>query len=987
MKTFWPLLAFLFVSIDLFSQTPKQLDSLEQLLTKTSNDSIRDGIQKELYMAYYDSIPEKAAKITRNMIATSMKNGYERGAAGGHYLLGHLYVTSSNYDSAKYHLRKSLDVGMRINNPNISLNALEWIANAHQKQGNLDSALASIEKAFRIAEENHEIGPEKISRIKLNEGRIHQIMGNTEEAVNTYLEAEKILPPDEVGLKGTIIARIGGIYYNLERDEKAKEYYLQAQSIFKETSDKNAYYSMENKLGNIEMAANDLEAAEKHYLNAYSHFESVNGFYNMATISSNLGYIYLQQEKYELSEKYFVESIALSEKYEEPSLLPYSYNGLGELYSKTGKLNEAIANFRKAIDLGEKKISSLYLVDSYTFLVKAYEKKNDFKNAFDQQSRLIELKDSLDRKSSLAQISDIEEKYQNEKKQKEIELLTSQSQLAAQKANNQRNLLIAGISVLGLAFITVFLLFRNKQKTNFRLRQLEAAKSKFFANISHEFRTPLTLISGPVAHQLSKNGLSTDDKTDLGLIQRNANRLLKLVDQILDLSKIEAGRRKLSVSKGNIELFLKHLIEPFDYQASQKSMTLKSDIKIQKDVWFDRDVVEKVVVNLMSNAVKYNKNNGEIHFTAQLEERSLRMKVTNENTDLAEKELPLLFDRFYQNNTMNQGFGIGLSLVKELVNLSHGSIKARKPSDRTIQFEVVLPVNQNAFSKEDMVQEDGQIDFEKLKQGKAKAQIPEEKEQEEEKLADASLPVLLVVDDNDEIRLFIKTLFHKEYQVLEAKNGEEGVNIALKIIPDLILSDIMMPVRDGIYLSNTLKNDERTSHVPIVLLTAKSGEENELTGLKAGADAYLVKPFKEEKLRIIIEKLIAVRETIRQKFNTQVFFKTKTIGLSNTDTLLFDRIRIVLEERLTDPEFNSQSFSEQVGLSRMHLHRKLKALTGYSTSEFIRTQRLKLAVKLFDEGHMNISEIGYSVGFNQPAYFSTAFKQHYGYPPSEYVKR
>lgn len=976
------VLVVLLISSGLFSQTPKQIDSLEQLLGKTTNDSLRIALQKRLYMGYYDSLPKKASEITRNMISESTKSGYEEGIAAGHYLRGHLYVTSANYDSADYHLRKSLDIGLRTNLPNISLNALEWIANVHQKRGNMDSSLFYVQKAFKIANENSGIPGDKISRIKLNEARIYQSEGKHEEAIDTYLEAEKLLPDEQIGLKGTIIARIGGMYYYLERDEKAKEYFLQAQTIFQETSDKNAYFSMENKLGNIEMAANNLVAAEQHYLKAYTHFESVDGFIDMATIGSNLGYIYLQQQKYELSAEYFEASIALSEKYEQISLLPYSYNGLGELYRKTNNLDKAIVSYKKAIDLAKKKGVTGYLLDSYTFLIEAYRDKNDFKNAFNHQAYLMQMKDSLDEKSSLAKISDIEAKYQNEKKEQEIKLLTSETQLAAQRTKNQRNLFIGGISLLGLAVISLFVLFRNKQKTNTRLRQLEAAKSKFFANISHEFRTPLTLISGPVAHQLSKPKLATGDKVDLGLIQRNANRLLSLVDQLLDLSKIEAGRRQLKLSKGALDLYIKHLLESFRYQAENKGTPFHSTVHIDQEAWFDRDVIEKIVTNLVSNALKYSPKNGKIDFSAALNSNKshVEIKVTNNNVDIPEKELPTLFDRFYQDKSINEGFGIGLSLVKELTHLSKGKVKAHKPTPETIQFVVTLPIVASAFEKEDFaltedVQNMGTRAF------ASQAQVLEEGKTG----LDESLPLLLVVDDNEEIRLFIKSLLKRHYRILEAENGDEGVQKALEVVPDLVISDVMMPVKDGIYLSNQLKKDERTSHIPIVLLTAKSGEDNELTGLKTGADAYMTKPFKEEKLKVVIEKLIASRATIQEKFSQQVILKPREIKLTPVDAKLLGRIQNILDEQLTNPDFGAEAFSNQVGLSRMHLHRKLKALTGLTTSEFIRTQRLKLAAKLLKDGDANISEIGYTVGFNQPAYFSTAFKQHFGCSPSEFV--
>lgn len=974
------IVLLLFYGQLVMAQSPRQVDSLRNLLGKTADDSTRISIQTNMYLAYYDSIPTTAAEIARDMVTKSILSNYRVGVSRGHYFLGHHFVTISNYDSAKYHLKKSLQIGKELDKPNISLNALEWIINIHQKEEKLDSALYYIDVANKIAENSPEIKGVYIARVKMNEGKIYGRKGDVETEVKKYIEAENLLEDVDIDLSAFLKSQIGTAYDKLGEHGKARKYYLEAQAIYEKTFNRNGFYFIETKIGDVEMAAGNHDAALKHYLSAHKHFKSVNKLTDLAANAVGLGKVYLKKRNYALSEKYYREGLDLAERINLQSLIPYSYNGLGLLFRETNNIDTAISYHKKAIEVSYANKNPEYLSDSYSYLLEIYRATGDFKNAFSYQSELVRIKDSLQEKANLVRITEIEEKYQNEKKQQQIELLTSQSELTAQKAKNQRNLFIAGISVLGLAFLSLFILFKNKQRTNKRLKELEAAKSKFFANISHEFRTPLTLISGPVSHQLSKNDLSHDDKTDLGLIQRNASRLLKLVDQILDLSKIEAGRRKLSVSKGNMGLFLKHLVEPFEYQATQKGMVLNNQIDISGEVWFDRDMVEKIVSNLMSNALKYNLDKGKIDFTAKLQGQSVVIKVGNENIDLTEKELPQIFNRFYQSNALKQGFGIGLSLVKELVNLSHGTIKAHKPDAGTIQFLIILPVSKNTFSEKELTLEGTVQDFQKSNEVTVF-----DLNIKEEGLEDSSLPVLLVVDDNDEIRLFTKTLFKKEYRILEAENGEEGVNIALKTIPDLIISDIMMPVKDGIYLSNTLKSDERTSHIPIVLLTAKSGEENELKGLKAGADAYMVKPFKEEKLRVIIKKLIALRETIREKLNKQIILKPKEIELGSADTMLLDRIGKVLEERLTDPEFNAQSFSEQVGLSRMHLHRKLKALTGFSTSEFIRLQRLKLAAKLLKEGHDNISEIGYAVGFNQPTYFSTAFKQHFGCSPTEYV--
>ena len=982
MKLFLRYLLLLVCWCNINAQSGKQVDSLENLLGNTENDSLRHLIQKKLYSAFYDSIPEKAKRITQDMIDESRKSKYQIGEAGGHYLRGHYFVTKSEFDSANFHLHKSLAIGLSIKEPKTSLNALEWIINVHQKKDEKDSALIYIEKALEIAEAYPEVGGEKKARIKLNQAKINYSQGDNETAIKQYVEADSYLGEEHIGLKGFINASIGLLYYRMEQDEKAENYYLKALSAYEKTGNKNGYYFVINKLGNLQMAQEHYENAKAYYLDAYKHFKSVDGYLDLAAISSNLGYVYLSQEQFGTSENYFKEALQHSKKSKSKGLLPYINNGLGELFTQSGRKEGAVAFYKVALNVSEETGNDTYTDDSYSFLITTLKEIGNFQEAFEYQSMFMARKDSIAELDEKAKINEIETKYQSAKKEQEILFLTTQSELTQVKAKNQRSWFIAGLLILAVAVLALYVLFRNKQQTNFKLRQLESAKSRFFANISHEFRTPLTLISGPVAHQLSKPKLSQEDKVDLGLIQRNANRLLSLVDQLLDLSKIEAGRRDLKLTKRPLDLFIEQIIESFEYQAKQKDIAFRSKINIEQDAWFDRDVIEKIITNLVSNAIKYSPKKGEISFSAILasNEKDVEIRVTNPNTDIPEKELPTLFDRFYQNKTHNEGFGIGLSLVKELTHLSKGSVNAHKPSSETISFVVSIPIVASAFEKQDFSQpEDLQYDENIVL-------APEmELLEEEENSLNGSLPLLLVVDDNEEIRLFIKSLLKRQYRILEAENGAEGVQKALEVIPDLVISDVMMPVKDGIYLSDQLKKDERTSHIPIILLTAKSGEDHELTGLRTGADVYMTKPFKEEKLRVVIEKLIASRTTIQEKFSQQVILKPKEIKLTPIDVKLLERIQHILDEQLTDPNFGAKSFSDEIGLSRMHLHRKLKALTGLSTSEFIRTQRLKLAAKLLKDGDANISEIGYTVGFNQPAYFSTAFKQHFGCSPSEFV--
>ena len=966
-------------------QNRQKLDSIKGLLQDQIGVEESIALYSQLFDAYLYSYPDSANTYRAHIKRLSKEHNVMNGLYLFHSLGGRYHFAKSDLDSAFFHIESASKIAHELQNK-------AYLADCYKKIGviyNIQRNDSLAKKYALLALENAKQTDDwrTLSSIYVLLGNRSFQLDEYPEALTHYLKLDSIYSSRNELDKSLAAAytNIGMIYTEL-RNPEAVDYIQKSIEVYRTLGQEEGVYYGEVALGTYYDLLKDDRKAIEHLQNARGFYEGYGDMRILGRIYGRLGSAYLQLNDFENAEHYLLKAWDIPQKsWQTVEEVSYQTN-LGDLYLHKNEHKKAIFHFNRALELitdGNKdQAMRLLHVTVYKGLYETYKDLKDYENALITLEKLRTLESSIQESQNLVEVEELNKKYQNEKKQQEIELLTSQSQLAGQKAKNQRNLFIAGMSVLGLALISLFVLFRNKQKTNTRLRELEAAKSKFFANISHEFRTPLTLISGPVAHQLSKKTLSSDDKTDLGLIQRNANRLLNLVDQILDLSRIEAGRRKLRVSRGDLELFFKHLIEPFDYQASQKGMVLTTQIDIPGEVWFDREVVEKVITNLLSNALKYNRNKGQISFEAQLQEEEVLLKMVNENEALTESELPKLFDRFYQNTSLNQGFGIGLSLVKELVNLSKGRIMAFKPDPQTIAFEVSLPVSKSTFSKEQFVSEEdlhlvhdhGEMELNETGIG-------------EDELADNNLPVLLIVDDNAEIRLFIKTLFKKEYQLLEAENGEEGVEMALKTIPDLIISDIMMPGRDGIYLSNTLKGDERTSHIPIVLLTAKSGEENELTGLKTGADAYMVKPFKEEKLRVVIEKLIATREAIREKLRKQVILKPKEIALTDADTQLVDRIQQILDSHLTDPEFSAQSFSNEVGLSRMHLHRKLKALTGLSTSEFIRTQRLKLAAKLLTENNVNISEVGYAVGFNQPAYFSTTFKKHFGCSPSDYVER
>ena len=541
---------------------------------------------------------------------------------------------------------------------------------------------------------------------------------------------------------------------------------------------------------------------------------------------------------------------------------------------------------------------------------------------------------------------------------------------------NLAYIIYALLLALGLYAIYNYFRFKWKLETQLRLehaeanrlKQLDEFKKKLYTNISHEFRTPLTLISGPIDQQLSKNNLNNEDREVLGLVKQNANRLLNLVNQMLDLSLIDSGQLKLKVAEGNLNMLLNQIVAAFQFKAKDKQITINSRIKSLKDAWYDIDVIEKITSNLLSNAIKYAPNSSEVILDANELDNALVLSVINVNASISNKDFDKLFQRFYQNDSSIDGVGVGLALVKELVDLSKGSIIANTVDDNKIQFTVTLPIDRDSFDDTD-VENNEAVEKEVFNLDIASSH-------------DQSL--MLIVEDDTDIRNFVNSIFKDTYQIIEAENGKKGIELAIQYIPDVIISDIMMPVQDGIELCNALKYNELTSHIPIILLTAKVGEENEIEGLKTGADAYITKPFNNEKLQLRVQMLIENRKQLQKHFSKD-FAINPEFSMTSAESDFLKRLKEVLDTKITNSGFTSEAFAEAMLMSRTQLHRKLKAIVGMSSTEFIRAQRLKLSLDLLKTTDSTVSEIAYQVGFNTPSYFIKCFKEVYGMTPNDYI--
>jgi len=536
-----------------------------------------------------------------------------------------------------------------------------------------------------------------------------------------------------------------------------------------------------------------------------------------------------------------------------------------------------------------------------------------------------------------------------------------------------------------------------------KIKEAEIAqlKSRFFTNISHEFKTPLTLILGPAEKLLTES--QTDDiLKQAGLIKRNSIRLLGLINQLLDLSKLEAGKLKLEASLSNIVSFVKGVTQSFESLAEQKDIKLK--VVAEKEnigIYFDKDKMLKILSNLLSNALKFTPEDGlieiSINETKKLPNAGfIEIKVRDTGIGIPEEELPKLFERFYQVETSQMkkygGTGIGLALTKELVELHRGFINVTSIPGEGSEFTIELPPGIDHINEDEIIEEkefESAVILNEVKNlsefdiADSSAQVPQNDiELTEDKM------IILVVEDNTDVREFIKDSLGDEFVIAEAANGEQGIRKAEKIIPDLIISDITMPKMDGDELTRILKNNEKTSHIPIILLTAKSGQESKLEGLETGADDYLTKPFDTKELLIRIKNLINVRRKLQEKFGSRDFVPPKRDEerkLSNLEEKFVSKVLEVIKNHLSEEDFSIEQFGKEVGMSRVQLHRKLKALSGKSASLYLRSVRLNKAKKMIEEQKGNVSEIAYSVGFSSPQYFARCFKEEFGFPPSDLI--
>ena len=532
-------------------------------------------------------------------------------------------------------------------------------------------------------------------------------------------------------------------------------------------------------------------------------------------------------------------------------------------------------------------------------------------------------------------------------------------------------LLLIGIMVY--IYRTILMKRRIEEEAN-------KAKLQFFTNISHELRTPLTLIADPVNYIIHDDNLNSQQRSMLQIVQRNVLVLTQLVSEILDFRKVQNGKMELRLSDFNLAESMKQWIKLFSVSAQKKHIAINMDAPDTIMLRADQDKIERICYNLLSNALKYTSEGGEITLTAKEEGGRVMISVADNGCGISSDELPYIFDRFYQAKNAGRGTGIGLAIVKAFTELHHGEVSATSIEGKGSTFTIHIPVRQKGEVTNQPTEK-----IEQLVEPSSAEEVPNQARHIDELIQpyQTDKPEVLIIDDNIDIRTYLRSVLSEKYNVSEAADGKVGLELARKIVPDIVLSDIMMPVMDGLAFCRQLKTDKAISHIPVILLTARSLDEQRAEGYEHGADAYLSKPFSLRLLLSRIDNLIESRKKLNQTWSKGV--EDDEIGnISNEiDKSFLKQLRKIIQENLANSDLSVEQIGDEIGLSRVQLYRKVKALTGYSPVEIVRKARLTRARHLLQTTERTVSEVAYAVGFSTPSYFSKCYKDEFGENPKK----
>ncbi len=955
-------------------------DSLLQVLSNQRADSFKVQTYKQLWRATISANLDTALVYADQGLELAQRISYPRGIAD--HSVYKAYVQDKKGESpeaiatlkaALYQLENAFDFY------NGEVFVIEWLANIYRDSNEVDSARVYYTKLAERAignNVNHQIAA-------------HQGLGSFYQAENLYKPAlyhfqiaDSICRVRAVdnNICTSCTSNIGIILSEIRDFEKANEYFELAEQEYRSRNEEILIQELNLYRADMAYRQKDIDLVETYAQRARDYFAKDSSIVNWEKALRELTWVEIHREEHSNAEALCLQRLELLEANQDSLRMGYAFADLGTIYLRLDddeksqeylNIARAIANQKEDTDLNQLCLK---------FLVDVLVKTENWQGALEATQEWSETLQKINRDNDTRMVKEMEITYDTRNKEREIQLLATQNQLIQQQQKAQKRTLLFVVGALSILLVLLYYLFQLKQRTNTKLKEVDVLKSQFFANISHEFRTPLSLIQGPLEQEMERNDLDDEQARRFHIMHRNTNRLRRLVNDLLELSQLQAGQRQLKVQPVHVSNHFKTIFANFQSKAMAKKQQYTYSVNVNSEIgYYDPDVIESITYNLLSNAFKYTPSAGSIKARVDEVNAGIRIEIQDTGMGLTNKEQAQIFERFYRIDNSDtasaEGAGIGLALVKELVKTQLGSIELQSELQKGSTFIVDLPINKSNYASQ-------QIATEVLHLNRDNTFSASEHSMYSETEQDAH--VLLIVEDNADLRAHIASLFKEKFTIIQAPNGQIGLEKAILRIPNMIITDMMMPEMDGQALANALKDDERTSHIPVLMLTAKAEQNDKLRALQIGIDDYITKPFNNQELVIRVQNLVQQREKLRQKYSSDAILDAKKVTLSSTDERFWQKVETVLKQQLTESDFNVERFGKHLNMSRMQLHRKLKALTGLSTSAFIRKQRLKLAVSLIRERNTDISEVAYAVGFNNSAYFSRLFKEEFGSSPSEF---
>lgn len=1028
-----PLLLFATV---LFAQNNVQKDSLLQIWEEstTAPEERMEALKWLIRDNYLGKAPDSCAYYGQLLMDFALEQENEKYQGFSHFFLGNAALSKGTYDSALESLNKALSIFESTGELKGKASTLNSLGIFYQYQGQLDQAIDNLIQATEVF---YQVG-DSVSTISpmMNMASIHEAKGDIQASMEFNQKALGMAVKFERRrYEGIARNNLGNNYKFFGDLPNASDQYLKSLAIVEEIGNTYGAISTLNNLGLL-YSENDDYTIALDYLNRGLEMARSNGqLEGEAQSLSNLGTTYAAQKDYPKALESYQQALKIITDNQITFIIPYhllqigkTYMEMGQLeaaeknildgltmafevgreediidghlsasqlYQKQGKWSPALSEAKKGLKIAEQSGYAEFTANLAGQLVSLYKHFGQGENALAMYELQDKLQDSLYNEENTRSLirQEIQYRYRQDALQ---DSLANANLLAVQEAKVQRRNLISYF-LLGILFLTLvsggFILSRyrlirqqkqiiqeekNKSEAAYsKLREVDESKSRFFTNISHEFRTPLTVISG-MSERLQGN-----DKAK-GLIQRNTNHLLQLINQILDLRKLESGQLKTHFIQADVSKYLRYILESFHSLAASKNISLEfySDTE-PLDLDFDPEKLLRIVSNLLSNALKFTPEGGEVMLQLIKTPNHFQFSVQDTGAGIPESKLPYLFDRFYQvdgtSTRSGEGTGIGLTLVKELVELMSGKISVQSEYGKGSSFTVTLPKSNEAPVELDMAS--GLLGTELSTQAISS-------DPTSDYLAEGDgLPSMLIVEDNPDVMEYLITCLQGDFQLMFASDGQEGVEKAQESVPDIIISDVMMPKKNGFELCNELKADERTSHIPIVLLTAKADVESRIAGLERGADAYLAKPFNPRELDIQLKNLLAIRKRLQVRYaSMEALAPTEDEAFMQEDAFILKLQQIVLDS-MEEEGFGVPELCKKAAMSRTQLHNKIKSLTNKSTSQFIRSVRVKKATELLQNPDLNIGEVAMEIGINNLSYFSRIFSKETGLSPNKYREK